>query len=65
MARQPENLIKFAYELRKQDLNDEYSNTLLEGQVQPNVLVQIIMSNQWNTEQGKMVLNENQDCFKI
>ena len=40
--------MKFAYELRKQDVNDEYSKELLHGHVQPINLYELLISNKWD-----------------
>lgn len=38
---------------------------LLEGQVKQQILVEIFMANKWDQSQGKMVVDENQEAFKI
>ena len=52
-------LVKFAYELRRQDTEDRYSMGFLSGQVKPPTLVDIIMSNKWSTQENKMTVDEN------
>lgn len=43
-------IFKFAYELRKFDVSDKYSYELLNGQVRPEIFVDIICANKWNNE---------------
>jgi len=50
-------LVKFAYELRRQDTEDRYSMGFLSGQVKPPTLVDIIMSNKWSTEENRMTVD--------
>lgn len=35
LAMNPEEILKFAYELRKQDTDDLYSLNILDGQLKP------------------------------
>jgi hypothetical protein len=57
LAADPEQILKFAYELRKQDIEDKYTLTLIDGQVRPPVLVEIILANKWNSEACKMTVD--------
>jgi len=50
-------LVKFAYELRRQDTEDRYSMGFLSGQVKPPTLVDIIMSNKWSTQENRMTVD--------
>ena len=50
----PQDLFQFAYQLRKQDVNDEYTWDFLNGAVQPSILVSMIMSNKWDATLQKM-----------
>ena len=50
----PEMLFNFAFELRKQDVSDKYSFEFLNGQVEPSILVDIILSNKWNENLKRM-----------
>lgn len=43
----------FAYELRKADADNKYTRELLEGQVQPSALVDLILANEWDGNQFK------------
>lgn len=54
MSKDQNHLMAFAYELRKQDVDNLYSYEFLNGQVKPAVLVDIIMSNSWNEIKSKM-----------
>ena len=54
-------LLKFAYELRKQDAEDKYSYDILNGQVSPQILVDIFMNNKWDEEEQRMVLVKEQN----
>ena len=40
-------LFTFAYELRKLDVDDLYTESFLNGQVRPHTLVQLILENKW------------------
>lgn len=57
LAVDPEEILRFAYELRKQDVNELYSLSFLNNQVRPPVLVQMILSNKWDSEAGKMIVD--------
>ena len=46
----PVDFMHFAYELRRIDTHNTYSYELLNGQVQPSILVDIICSNQFIPE---------------
>jgi hypothetical protein len=52
-----EEFLKFAYELRKIDVDNKYSYNLMNGQVKPNILVDIICSNKWNVEESRMMVD--------
>ena len=64
LAADADEILKFAFELRKQDTEDKYSFNLLNGQVRPPVLVDIIMANKWSSLEGKMKVNE-QDRYSM
>ena len=57
MAVDPEEILKFAYELRKQDTEDKYSFNILNGQVRPPALVEMIIANKWDSQAGKMTVD--------
>lgn len=57
MAADPEELLKFAYELRKQDVEDKYSVAFLNEQVRPPVMVEMILANKWDSKAGKMTVD--------
>lgn len=57
-------LTEFAFELRKQDVNDVYSFDFLNGQIWPEVLIDIIMANKWSEEDEQMHVNPERN-FKI
>ena len=59
IATNVEELLKFSYELLKIDVDQEHALDFLNGQVRPNELVKIILSNQWNNQKGAMVLKKN------
>jgi len=42
-------LFAFAYELRKNDPQNQYSSEFLKGNVSPPVVVDIIMDNTWDS----------------
>lgn len=65
IAQSPENLMKFAYELRKQDIDDEFSYGFLNGQVKPAILQDIILSNKWSKAFSKMVVKESEAAFSL
>lgn len=50
---------KFAFELRKVDPSNHYSFDLLNGQVKPRALVDIICSNTWIPAQKRMKVDGN------
>lgn len=47
-------LIKFCYHLRKADTEDKYSFEFLNGNVSPSVLVDMIISNKWDSNTNTM-----------
>lgn len=49
-----DRLFAFCFELRKQDLNNNYTFDLLNGQVKPHILVEIIMNNTWDKKKKRM-----------
>jgi len=53
-------LFAFAYELRKNDPQNKYSSGFLTGNVNPPVVVDIIMANTWDS--AKQVMTLSQDC---
>lgn len=64
MAVDPEEILKFAYELRKQDVQELYSLSFLNGQVRPPVLVEMFLANKWDSEAGKMTVGAT-DHYEI
>ena len=48
MSKNSEQLAAFAHELRVQDQDDKYTKDFLYGQVKPDLLVTIILSNKWH-----------------
>lgn len=60
----PEEIHKFAFELRKQDTGDKYSFDFLNGQVRPPVLIEMILANKWDSQAGKMTV-EAKDEYAI
>lgn len=44
----PRELFGFAYLLRTQDKDNIYSEDILQGNIKPDILVDIFMSNQWD-----------------
>ena len=48
IAKDLTELFMFSFELRKQDVNDEYSYDLLNGAVKPCILVDVICNNFWS-----------------
>ena len=65
LSKQPKELFKFAYELRKADEADQYSYDYLNGQVQPHVIVDILMANSWNSKTNQMISNKNGKFYLI
>lgn len=57
LAADPEEILKFAYELRKQDVENKYSFNMLNGQVRPPALVEMILANKWDSQEGKMTVD--------
>ena len=60
MAAEPDEILKFAFHLRKVDTEDKYSYNILNGQLRPPILVDIIMANKWNAKEGKMIIKEEE-----
>ena len=54
LAKDFTSLCAFCYELRKIDVDNMYTRDLLDGQVQPSILVNMIEENQWDGEQFTM-----------
>ena len=57
-------LFAFAYELRKQDAADLYTEDLLNGPVKPAILVTIIANNVWLSKSKKMGLKRD-DAYRF
>lgn len=64
LSKEADELVAFAYELRKQDVNDKYTYDFLNGQVKPSILVDIIMSNRWNEDAFEMQVQKG-TSFRI
>jgi hypothetical protein len=47
------NLSTFAFELRKFDVDNKYSNDFLNGQVRPDILARIILQNKFEDDEMK------------
>lgn len=60
IAKDLSELFAFAYELRKSDPKNLYSYDFLNGQVNPQVVIDIIMNNTWDPKKKKMILSR--DC---
>lgn len=58
-------LVQFAYELRKQDVEDRYTYAFINGQVRPPILVDVICSNQWNNATQKMEVDMSTASFRL
>jgi hypothetical protein len=58
LAADPDEILKFAFQLRKLDTEDKYSYHLLNEQLRPPILVDIIMANKWNDKEGTMTIKE-------
>lgn len=54
----------FAYELRKQDIENQHTTLLLNGNIWPKVLIDIVLSNYWDPATGKMRCDQ-QKQFKV
>ena len=59
IGRDPQDLFRFAYELRKQDYDDQYTWTLMNGQVEPSLLISIFLANKWNPRIERMDVDRN------
>jgi hypothetical protein len=59
LAKDLSQLFSFAFELRKNDPNNQYSSTFLTGNVNPPVVVDIIMDNTWDSTKKAMTLAKN------
>ena len=57
MALDTVQLIKFCYHLRKADVEDKYSYEFLNGNIRPNVLVDMICCNKWDAAANQMKPN--------
>ena len=56
----------FMYELRRQDDKDKYTFNLLNGHIKPNIIINIIMANVWDSRFNKMVpSSENVNSFRL
>lgn len=64
ISKEPDQLVAFAYELRRQDLEDKYSFEFINGNVKPSILVDIIMSNYWDKDEDCMKVKKT-DRFRI
>ena len=49
----------FAYELRKQDYDNSHSMLLLTDNIQPKILVDVVMSNYWDPVACSMRCDQN------
>ena len=58
-------MLVFAYHLRKHDADNTYSMDFLNGQVRPNIFIDIIMANQWNKSTKSMTVDKNTAGFSI
>lgn len=54
ISKDQRELLTFAYEMLKTDVDQKFTFDLLNGQVKPHSLVQVIMSNKWNPKLDKM-----------
>ena len=45
-----DEFLKFVYYLRKIDVEDKYTEMLIEKYVRPKLLLDIVMANYWNKE---------------
>lgn len=64
MSKNSEQLAAFAHELRVQDQDDKYTKDFLYGQVKPDLLVTIILSNKWHKKEKRMFLKNN-NAFRM
>ena len=60
IAKDPYDLLLFAFELRKADQLGFYSHPILKGSLKPKILVPIICSNHWNQSAQKMMVKKSQ-----
>ena len=66
IGKEPKDLIRFAYELRKFDSgSNKYSYEFLNGQIKPQLMIDIIMSNEWNSKTKQMEVKKQQNMFKM
>ena len=49
-----DQLMSFAYQLRKHDNTNMHTNLLLDEVVKPSILVDVILSNYWDNEDQQM-----------
>ena len=54
MTNEPMKFFEFAYELRSIDKDNVYSERILRDKLEPNVLVDIILANQWDPESDSL-----------
>lgn len=64
ISKEPDQLVAFAYELRRQDTHDKYSFEFINGNVKPSILTDIIMSNTWDQQEESMKVKK-QAKFRI
>ena len=65
MNKNLKDFFNFAYELRKHDIENKFTRKLLENRVKPDIFVDMIASNKWDTDRECMVPEENATMFTI
>lgn len=53
------DLCKFAFELRKLDLEDKFTYKMLNGNIAHDIIVKLICKNYWSQEEQVMKVHED------
>ena len=54
-----DEFLKFAYQLRRDDTDDRYTEKFIGEHVKPKLLLNIILANYWNQDEGFMEFDES------
>ena len=65
ISRSNSEFYKFAYELRKIDIQNQFTFEFLNGQVKPHCIVEMICANQWDTNSQTMKFNDKSYKFRL
>lgn len=66
ISRDPNQLFKFVYELRKADSKEKFSFEFMNGNIQSPVLVDLFLSNKWDSSKDIMTpTSRNKYCLLV